>query len=79
LPESLKLFGLLLCKDGTNAIMMVLPKEIQGKLHAQVSTEISKGKVIGCFAHNIGIATALVAEIMGVVLAIECASNKHWN
>ncbi|GAU35907.1 hypothetical protein TSUD_69400 [Trifolium subterraneum] len=38
-----------------------------------------KGEVIGCFAHNIGIATALVAEIMGVVLAIECASNKHWN
>jgi ribonuclease HI len=38
-----------------------------------------KGEVIGCFAQNIGIVTTLVAEIMGVILAIECASNKHWN
>jgi ribonuclease HI len=33
--------------------------------------------VIGCFAQYLGIATALVAEIMGVILAMECASNKH--
>jgi ribonuclease HI len=38
-----------------------------------------KGEHIGCFAQNIGVANALYAEIMGVIIAVECALARHWN
>ncbi|MCI16570.1 ribonuclease H protein, partial [Trifolium medium] len=38
-----------------------------------------KCELIGCFAQNLGMANALYAEIMGVILAIECASERNWN
>ncbi|CAJ2645220.1 unnamed protein product [Trifolium pratense] len=37
-----------------------------------------KGEFLGCFAKNLGIANALFAEIMGVIIAIECAFEKNW-
>ncbi|MCH80775.1 ribonuclease H protein [Trifolium medium] len=39
----------------------------------------SHGEYMGSFAMNLGIANALYAEIMGVILAIEFAIEKHWN
>ncbi|KAK2434637.1 anaphase-promoting complex subunit [Trifolium repens] len=39
----------------------------------------SHGANLGCFAHFIGIANALYAEIMGIILAIECAFEKNWS
>jgi ribonuclease HI len=38
-----------------------------------------KGEFIGGFAQKLGRDNALFAEIMGVILAIECASEKNWN
>ncbi|GAU23975.1 hypothetical protein TSUD_327760 [Trifolium subterraneum] len=38
-----------------------------------------KGEFIGGFTQNLGRANSLFAEIMGAILAIECASNKNWN
>ncbi|MCH85615.1 ribonuclease H protein, partial [Trifolium medium] len=37
------------------------------------------GQNLGCFAANIGVANALYAELMGVILAIEIAYEKNWN
>ena len=34
---------------------------------------------LGCFAYNIGIANSIFAEIVGVILAIECAHQRNWN
>jgi len=39
----------------------------------------SHGESRGCFAANLGIANALHAELMGVILAIEIASDKQLN
>ncbi|KAK2404238.1 hypothetical protein QL285_053601 [Trifolium repens] len=36
------------------------------------------GANLGCFAHYIGLANALYAEIMGIILAIECAVDRNW-
>jgi hypothetical protein len=36
------------------------------------------GANLGCFAHYIGVANALYAEIMGIILAIECAVDRNW-
>lgn len=36
------------------------------------------GHNLGCFALNIGVSNALYAEVMGVILAIECAYDKNW-
>jgi ribonuclease HI len=37
-----------------------------------------KGEFLGGFAENIGITNSLVAEIMGAILAIECAFSRNW-
>jgi len=37
-----------------------------------------KGDSLGCFAYNIGVANAVYAEILGVILAIECAHQRNW-
>ncbi|MCH81776.1 ribonuclease H protein, partial [Trifolium medium] len=39
----------------------------------------SNGFSSGCFAMNLGIANSLFAEIMGIILAIECACDKGWS
>jgi ribonuclease HI len=36
------------------------------------------GASLGCFASNIGNATAFFAEFLGIILAIECAFDKNW-
>ncbi|MCI00132.1 ribonuclease H protein, partial [Trifolium medium] len=38
----------------------------------------SQGANLGCFGFNIGIANALFAEILGIILAIECAFDRKW-
>jgi len=38
-----------------------------------------RGESLGCFAYNIGIANAVFAEILGIILAIECAYQKNWS
>lgn len=40
--------------------------------------EQSYGESLGCFASNLGIANALFAEFMGIILAVECAFQKNW-
>jgi ribonuclease HI len=37
------------------------------------------GVNLGCFAHFIGIANALYAEIMRIIFAIECAFERNWS
>jgi len=37
------------------------------------------GQCIGCFADNTGNSNAFFVEIMGIILAIEHASEKGWN
>jgi hypothetical protein len=34
---------------------------------------------LGCFALNLGIANALFAEVMGIILAIGCAFDRGWS
>jgi ribonuclease HI len=36
------------------------------------------GASLGCFACNIGIATAFFAEFLGIILAIEYAFDRNW-
>ncbi|GAU40289.1 hypothetical protein TSUD_362690 [Trifolium subterraneum] len=38
-----------------------------------------RGQLTGCFAQNLGPVNALHAEVMGVILAIECAYEKNWS
>jgi ribonuclease HI len=35
--------------------------------------------MLGCFAQNPGHVNALHAEMMGVILAIECAFEMNWS
>jgi ribonuclease HI len=37
-----------------------------------------RGEFLGGFEKNLGIANSLVAEIMGAILAIECAYDRNW-
>ena len=37
------------------------------------------GEGIGCFAVNLGLANAFYAELMGIILAVECAVNRNWS
>jgi ribonuclease HI len=36
------------------------------------------GASLGCFAYNVGTATAFFAEFMGIILAVECAFERSW-
>ncbi|GAU19900.1 hypothetical protein TSUD_95050 [Trifolium subterraneum] len=36
------------------------------------------GASLGCFAYNIGIAMAFFAEVLGIIMAIECAFERGW-
>jgi hypothetical protein len=36
------------------------------------------GDSLGCFAYNVGTATAFFAEFMGIILAVECAFERSW-
>jgi hypothetical protein len=35
------------------------------------------GEDIGCFAFNLGLANAFCAELMGIILAVECALDRN--
>lgn len=37
------------------------------------------GESLGCFAANLGISNSFYAELMGVILAVECAIDRNWN
>lgn len=39
----------------------------------------SSGAVLGCFSSNIGVSSALNAELSGAMLAIELAYANHWH
>jgi ribonuclease HI len=72
----LKFFGTPLCWDGTSntdgaSIGNPGPAACSGVFRN------FKGELIGCFAQNLGVANALYAEFMGVILAIECAYDKN--